>query len=507
MFEVGRVWLQDNRGRGTLERRQSLFPSPLLLVFRSLSTIPDHFARCAGGGYTNLLVPRINDYDDLSCRGGMVVRSRFCLGLLLLVATLPVTRIAGGDMEAAKTRSSDAEKTVEDWPRWRGPRGDGTWKGPKLAEHWPKGGLKLRWRQPIGGGYAGVTVAGDSVLVAELKGGVFERIVCYEAANGKLRWFHGDTAILYGRLERGNGPRAAPTVHDGLVYSMGATGKLNCLELANGRVRWAIDLVWALHGLMPTWGYAASPLVFGDTVIVFPGDYPERKTNASVLALDRKTGKKVWASLSDKSTYATPILIERGGSTQLVCWTPSHIRGLDPATGTPLWAVPYEVNDGISIASPVFHRGLVFVSSYWDGARAIRLDEAGRSPTPAWKASRVLRGLMSQPLCRDGYGYLLDSQFGLTCFELATGKKIWDDHHRVTARDAYPQATLVWIGDGDRALILNAEGELILARLNPSGYTELARSTIIGRTWAHPAYAGRFVYARDDHELVCRELP
>jgi outer membrane protein assembly factor BamB len=114
---------------------------------------------------------------------------------------------------------------------------------------------------------------------------------------------------------------------------------------------------------------------------------------------------------------------------------------------------------------------------------------------------------MSQPLCRDGYGYLLDKQFGLTCFEWATGKKIWDDHHRVTARDTNPQATLVWIGDGDHALILNAEGELILARLNPSRYTELARAKIIGRTWAHPAYAGRCVYARDDHELVCCELP
>lgn len=436
-----------------------------------------------------------------------MVRSRFGPGLLLLVATFPVARIAAGDVRTARTVSSSAENAAEDWPRWRGPRGDGSWKGPKLDEHWPNGGLKLRWRQPIGGGNAGVTVAGDNVLVAELKGGVFERLVCYEAASGKVRWFHGDPVILYRRLEHGNGPRAAPTAHDGLVYTMGATGKVNCLELANGRVRWSVDLLWALHGRMPTWGYAASPLIFGNTVIVFPGDFPERKTDASVLALDRKTGKKVWSSLSDASTYATPILIDRGGRTKLVCWTPSHIRGLDAATGKPLWAVPFEVNDGISIASPVFHRGFIFVSGHWDGARAIQLDDTGNRATLAWKDSRALRGFMSQPLCRDGYGYLLADRFGLTCFELATGKKIWDDHHRVTAHDDNAQATLVWIGDGDRALILNAEGELILASLNPSGYTELARSKIIGRTWAHPAYAGRCVYARDDHELVCRELP
>jgi hypothetical protein len=114
---------------------------------------------------------------------------------------------------------------------------------------------------------------------------------------------------------------------------------------------------------------------------------------------------------------------------------------------------------------------------------------------------------MSQPLCRDGFGYLLDKNFGLTCFQMATGNKLWADGHRLTARDTNPQATLVWIGDGDRALALNAAGELLLVRLNPKGYTELARSKIIDDTWAHPAYARRCVYARNDHEILCRELP
>jgi len=295
-----------------------------------------------------------------------VVRSRFFLGFLLLCATalaMRASRIAAADSGTDRSTSPNAKGDGEDWPRWRGPRGDGTWKGPKLAEHWPKEGLKLRWWQPIGGGYAGVTVAGANVLVPELKGGIFERIVCYDAATGEVRWFKGDTAILYARLEYGNGPRAAATVYDGLVYTMGATGQVKCLDLANGRVRWSVDLLFDLKGRIPTWGYAASPLIFRDTVIVFPGDYAEWKRNASVLALDRKTGKKVWASLTDESTYATPILIERGGRTQLVCWTPSHIRGLDAATGKPQWAIPYEVENGVSIASPVYDRGLVLVSA------------------------------------------------------------------------------------------------------------------------------------------------
>jgi outer membrane protein assembly factor BamB len=404
---------------------------------------------------------------------------------------------------AAKIVIGRTDSLGEDWPRWRGPRGDGTWNGPKLSDHWPVE-LKLRWRKPAGSGYAGVIVAGDRVLLADrqVAPAEVERIVCYDARTGDVRWTHSDP-VHYGQLDYGNGPRAAPTVIEGLIYTLGATGKLNCLDLKTGSVRWSADLVADFGGRMPTWGYAASPVIFRDTVIVHPGS----AQGASVVALNRRTGKKIWASLSDEATYATPILIEQAGRVQLVCWTPSHIRGLDAATGEALWEIPYEVTYGVSIATPVYQRGIVFVSGYWAGAKAIRLDASGRKATLAWEDERTLRGLMSQPLCRDGFGYLLDKNFGLTCFEMATGKKLWADGHRVTARDTNPQATLVWIGDGDRAVILNAAGELILARLDPKGYTELARSKVIGDTWAHPAYAGRCIYARDDHEILCRELP
>ena len=64
----------------------------------------------------------------------------------------------------------------------------------------------------------------------------------------------------------------------------------------------------------------------------------------------------------------------------------------------------------------------------------------------------------------------------------------------------------MWLNDGDRAIALNARGELILARLNPTGYHEQSRTKIVGKTWANPAYAGSRVYARDDHELVCVSL-
>ena len=140
-----------------------------------------------------------------------------------------------------------------------------------------------------------------------------------------------------------------------------------------------------------------------------------------------------------------------------------------------------------------------------------RLGRRAEDAELIWEESRNLRGLMAQPLYREGYVYSIDHQHGLTCFELATGMKIWDDGNRMTPRGRNPQATLVWLGERDRAIILNELGDLILARLNPDGYHEQSRTNIIARKegapiWAHPAYAGTKVYARSDTELVCVEL-
>ncbi len=113
---------------------------------------------------------------------------------------------------------------------------------------------------------------------------------------------------------------------------------------------------------------------------------------------------------------------------------------------------------------------------------------------------------MAPPLYRDRHVYLLDKQHGIVCFELATGKKIWTDENRLTPRDRNPQASLVWLGDTDRVLALNASGELIQARLTPEKYEELGRIKMVGDTWAHPAFAGQSVYARDDSQLVRFDL-
>lgn len=392
----------------------------------------------------------------------------------------------------------------EEWPRWRGPRGDGTWHGPKLAAEFPPDGLRVRWKQPIGGGYSGVIVAGGRTYVMDRQQSPaeVERVICHDAESGKQLWAHS-YPVKYGTLDYGSGPRAAPTVFEGRVYTLGAVGHVCCLSAETGELIWSHDCVAEYQAKIPEWGFAAAPLIWKDRVVIHVAAQPD----GCFIAFDRRDGREIWRCSSDPAGYATPIVVEHGGQTQLVGWTPEHVVGVSLATGRVEWTVPYKVTYGVSIATPIFQQGLVFVSGYWEGSKAIRLGKEPGQVELAWQDNDALRALMSQPLYRDGYGYLLDKRFGLTCFELQTGRKLWDDGNRMTPRGRNPQATLVWLGDEYRALVLNSDGELILARLNPEGYQEQSRTKIIGPTWAHPAYAGSSVYARDDQEMICVELP
>jgi outer membrane protein assembly factor BamB len=386
-----------------------------------------------------------------------------------------------------------------DWPQWRGPGRDGVWREEGLPAQFPADGLKPRWRRPIGGGYAGIAASGGRVytLDRQKEPREVERVLCLDAATGQSRWVH-EYPVFYGKMEYGNGPRSTPTVHGDRVYTFGAVGHLHCLDAATGRVVWSKDTVKELRARIPMWGHSASPLVDGDRLLVPLGGEPD----ACLMAFDRSTGRERWRSLPDRPGYSSPVVIETRGGRQVVLWTPENVAGLDPATGKLRWQVPFASTYDVSISDPVWHDDVLLVSGYWEGSKAIRLDERGENPQVIWEGKR-LSLLMSTPLARAGHVYGLDRSNGLKCIEVATGTVKWEWEH-VTPRARNPQATLAWVGD--RALILNARGELLLARLAPEGYRQISKAAVIDGTWANPAYADGRAFVRNDKEIVCVSL-
>lgn len=405
---------------------------------------------------------------------------------------------------------ADANKS--DWPRWRGPTSDGVWHISNVPETWPANGPKVKWKVDVGDGYGGVAVANGRVYLMDRpkpsdkskQPDGEERILCFDARTGELLWQHRYPAH-YGDMEYGNGPRGTPTIVDGLVYTLGAVGRACCLDAVSGKAVWEKDMVAEHQARIPTWGFAASPVIVDNLVILHTGAEPD----GCFMAFDRKSGREVWRNVSDPAGYCTPILIDSPSGPQLVAWTPENIHGMNPHTGEHYWKVPYKVTYGVSIASPIYHRGIVFVTGYWEGSKAIQL---GNSPSDAkvvWEENKFLRGLMSSPLYRDGLVYMIDKRFGLTCLEIATGTKLWDADNKLTPRDRNPQSVMVWLGDSDRVIAFNAKGELVLARFTPEGFVEQSRAQVIEPqpvTWANPAFANDCVYLHNGKQLLCVQV-
>jgi outer membrane protein assembly factor BamB len=387
-----------------------------------------------------------------------------------------------------------------DWPQWRGQGRDNVWSQKGLPARLPEK-LTARWQKPIGGGFGGIAVAAGRVYVMDrlTSPREVERVQCLEAATGKQLWAH-EYAVRYGKLDYGNGPRATPTVHAGKVYTLGALGHLYCLAARSGKVLWLHDTVKEFKGRVPTWGHACSPLVDGKRLVVQVGG----EGGAGLLALDLETGKEVWRSLDDPPGYSSPVIVDTGKWRQLVYFTPRHVVGLEPATGKEFWRVPFDgIQYDVSISDVVYADGVLLASNYWSGSKAIHLDEQGRNPTVVWEG-KALSLLMSTPLVRTKHVYALDRFKGLKCLEMRTGKVVWEGEH-VTPRGTNPHASLVWVG-GDRALILNTPGELLMVELTPKGLKHLGRAAVVGKTWAHPGFADGCVIARNDKEIVCVPL-
>jgi outer membrane protein assembly factor BamB len=427
---------------------------------------------------------------------------------------------------------------ADDWPQWLGPRRDGVWREDGILDRFPPGGPAVRWRTPVGGGYAGPAVAGGRVYVTDrvLAPGVRnpddpfqkanvagqERVLCLDEASGKVLWTHAYPCKY--EISYPCGPRATPVVRDGKVYTLGAMGDLFCLEAATGKVVWSKNFVRDCGARVPLWGFAANPLLDGDRLICLVGG-----EGSVAVAFDRLTGAEKWKSLSLKAGgqigYAPPMIYDPGGKRQLVVWHAEAIAGLDPETGKPYWSFPFRLKANMAIATPRQVGDQLFVTSFYNGPVLLRFPEGKAEPELVWRgkgrgempdATDKLHAVMCTPVLRDGYVYGVCSYGQLRCLRLEDGRRLWETLE-ATCGGTEPQrwANAFLVAQGDRYFLFNEKGDLVIARLSPEGYKEIDRAHVLDPTgkalqrkvvWSHPAFANRCLYARNDKEIVCVDL-
>jgi outer membrane protein assembly factor BamB len=429
---------------------------------------------------------------------------------------------------------------ADDWPQWLGPQRDGVWREKGILTKFPRGGPKVLWRAPVGGGYAGPAVAGGKVYLMDrqLARGVSnpdnqfskgrlagsERVLCLDAANGKQIWKH-EYSCTYA-ISYPVGPRVTPVVAGGKVYALGAMGDLTCLDAASGKVIWSKNFPEDYGAGVPLWGYAAHPLIDGDRLICLVGG-----KDSVVVAFDKDSGKELWKSLSLRAPelgYCPPMIYEAAGKRQLIIWLPDSVNALDPETGKPYWTVKHPlVQANMTIPTPRKEGDLLFLTSFYGGSMMLKLNSDKPGATMLWKKkgrneqptnTEALHAVMVTPVFKGDNIYGVCSYGEVRCLEAKTGKRIWKD---LTATDSREEGEDRWktafiIPHDDRYFLFNEKGDLIIAQMSPKGYKEIDRAHILKPTsragfsrnvlWSHPAFANRCLYARNDKEIVCVSL-
>jgi outer membrane protein assembly factor BamB len=399
------------------------------------------------------------------------------------------------------TGGADLTIGPTDSPRFRGPHGDGTSPGVSLREVWDATSPRELWRHPVGASHGGIAVAGNSAVTLEQRGGS-EVVVCYDRANGKERWsFAYPARFTQSEPMGGDGPRTTPTVADGDVYSLGATGELVCLDGKTGQPKWQRNILADNGASNAEWGLSGSPLVYKYLVIVNPGVNPASNAGKAVAAYDRATGNPVWANGKHPAAYASPQLVTLGGAEQVLVFDAAGLGGYDPATGAELWRHPWKTDMGMNSAQPVVvGPDRVFVSSEKSNGCAVvevRKDGDAWKPREVWR-TRALTARFCGPVVRDGYAYGL-SDGRLTCVDLSNGRKVWADGHHGSGQLVFAGNVLV---------VTSEDGKLTLAAADPAEYRELGRIDVFeDRTWNTPALAGKQLLMRNHREMACLELP
>jgi outer membrane protein assembly factor BamB len=432
-----------------------------------------------------------------------------------------------------------ATTRADDWPQFLGPKRDSVWRETGIVDTFPKE-PKVRWRKPVGQGYAGPAVAAGKVYVTDFvldgkgdlpKSGFTksslagkERVLCFDEKTGQQLWKQ-EYDCTY-RVSYPSGTRCTPSVDGDRVYTLGTMGDLLCLDARNGDVLWKKNFLKDFEANLPIWGFAASPLVDGDKLICLVGGSDGR----GVMAFDKNTGAELWKSVTigGDPGYCPPSIVAVGKEAvrQLIIWHPGAVAGLDPETGKRLWNVPWEIRAALSVSLPRLIDGnKLFLTSFYNGSMLLKLD--AKKAGIIWKSKSKgnqdsvnpdktvdLHSIMPTPVVKDGYVYGVCSYGEFRCLKLDTGERVWATFEPTTGKSTRWGNAFIFPHE-DRYFLFNEQGELIICELSPKKYTEVSRLKIIEPTnrlagrpvvWMQPAFANKNCYARNDKEIVCVSL-
>lgn len=403
---------------------------------------------------------------------------------------------------------------ADGWPQWRGPERNGMSPATGLLDAWPEGGPPLSWRASgLGGGYSSLSL-GDGRIYTMGDLGDTQHVIAVRQADGALLW---KTPVGPAWEDEYGGPRSTPTTDGDRLYALSTEGVLTCLEAATGKVRWRRSLPEDFGGRMADirgtdWKFAESPLVDGDRVVVTPG-----AEDATLVALDKMTGKEVWRAAvpelgeagADGAAYSSVVVSEAGGIRQYVQLIGRGVVGIEAATGRFLWGYNRVANDVANIPTPIVDGDRVFASSgYGTGAVLLRLSRDGdgiRAEEVYFLPGSTFQNHHGGLILSDGYIYSgtgHNKGFPIS-LRLADGEVAWGP-----VRNDGRGSAAVTYADGDLYMRYQ-DGLMVLVEATPKGYREKGSFQIpdvANFSWSHPVVADGKLYLREQDNLFCYDL-
>jgi outer membrane protein assembly factor BamB len=383
--------------------------------------------------------------------------------------------------------------TTAIWPGFRGPHRDDVVTGVRIKTDWAATPPVELWRRPIGPGWSSFAV-GDGLIYTQEQRGEFEVVSCYKAANGQPEWTHRDNARFY-ESNGGAGPRATPTLFDGRVYTFGATGILNALDAITGAVVWTRNAASDTGAKTPGWGFAGSPLVVDNRVVV--------AASGRLAAYDPATGSPRWKEQTGGGSYSSPQLLTIDGVPQVVMLNSAGATSVAPADGKVLWKHEWP---GTTILQPVMtpDGGVLITSGDMGGGMGTRRLAVAQG-TGGWTVKEVWTSTGMKPyfndiVVHDSYAFGFDGSI-LSCIDLQDGKRKWKGGR-------YGHGQMLLLADQSLLLVLSEEGELALVEAVPDQFKEVTRFPAMDdKTWNHLVVAGSLLLVRNGKEMVAFRLP
>ncbi|MBO0862906.1 MAG: PQQ-binding-like beta-propeller repeat protein [Chloracidobacterium sp.] len=385
-----------------------------------------------------------------------------------------------------------AENTDAGWPGFRGPGRDSVIRGVRIDTDWSRSKPVELWRHPIGPGWSSFAVYGRLIYTQEQRG-EDEVVSCYDLNCGSPVWRHKNPTRFY-ESNGGAGPRGTPTLSNGRVYTFGATGVLNALDARNGSVIWTRNAAADTNTKIPQWGFASSPLVVGDKVVV--------AIAGSLAAYDASAGRPRWQGPAGQVGYSSPQFAMIDGVAQILLLNGEGAISVSPSDGKTLWKYAWNI-DGI-VQPAVIMGGDVLIGSGSGLAEvglrrlAVARGPEGWSVEERW-TSNGLRPYFNDFVVHKGHAFGFDGGI-LACIDLKDGKRKWKGGR-------YGHGQIVLLPDQDLLLAISEEGELALVAATSDQFTELSRIPAIeGKTWNHPALAGDVLLVRNGEQMAAFRL-